>query len=226
MSSQEYALAFYGIMLLSIISIRLPRIGRFARVANTMIHESGHAFMALLLNGKVISVELFDDTSGTAKTSSGKTAGFFIALSGYIFSSMMAYLLFFLLHHQLIDLILWLFGGLALINLLFFVRNRFGMFWLLCFTALHAAAIYYPFQQFKWLTASIFSMVVLSDSVMSTLVLLYISLTDRKKAGDAWILRQKTSIPTIIWALLFVVISGLIAYVIVSRFFPIPETIF
>lgn len=226
MDSQEYALAFYGIMLLSIIGIRLPRIGRYIRVANTMMHESGHALMALLLNGKVLNIELFDDTSGTAKTSSGKLAGFFIALSGYTFSSISAYLLFYLLHHQLISLVLWILGSFALLNLIFFVRNRFGMFWLLCFTSLMAASIYYPYELLKWLSAFIFSMIILSDSVFSALVLFYISIKNASGAGDAWILRQKTSVPTILWSLLFLLFAGLVAYLTVTRFFPPLHDIF
>jgi hypothetical protein len=221
MSEQEHALLFYGLLCLAVIIVRIPYIGKYIRVINTMVHETGHALAALLLNGKVHRIELFSDLSGTAVTSTGnKPARMIVSLSGYTFASLAAWFVFFLLYHRQGHIILYLFSAMAFLNIILFVRNTFGIFWLLGFIALNAGGLFYFTDTARYALALVWAMLLLGESVVSALVVLYISATKPKSSGDAYNLQQFTHLPALFWALGFAAFSLLILWQVIASFFP------
>ena len=82
---------FYIFLAISIVLSRLPIIGKYFIGINTLIHETGHALMALFLSGKVHRIDLSSDTSGSALTSTdNKFKSFLVSIIGYPFSSIIA----------------------------------------------------------------------------------------------------------------------------------------
>ena len=70
MNFSDHQFLLYAFFAAGILITRLPFVGKFFRITNTLIHESGHAIMALLTSGNVVSIDLMSDTSGTATTKS------------------------------------------------------------------------------------------------------------------------------------------------------------
>lgn len=221
MSEQEHALLFYGLLCVAVVILRIPYIGKFLRVINTMFHESGHAIAALLLNGKVHRIELFSDLSGTAVTTTGnKPARVVVSLSGYLFASIAAWFVFYLLYHGQGRILLYLFSVMALLNVILFVRNSFGIFWLLGFIVLNAAGLYYFGETARYALALVWAMFLLGDSVVSAFIVLYISATKPKSSGDANNLRQFTHLPAFFWGLGFAGFAVFIFWQVITSFFP------
>ena len=100
-------IAFWGIPLIywllvaAFVLPKIPYVGKFFNVINTGIHELGHALMALVLQGQVLKIELFGDTSGAAVTkSANRFSAMLVSMSGYLFASAVAYLSFYLIFNS------------------------------------------------------------------------------------------------------------------------------
>lgn len=217
-SFAEIPLVYYFIGL-SLILPKIPYIGKVFNIINTLIHEFGHAFMSLLLQGTVHSIEIFGDTSGNATTQTkSKFAAFLVSISGYLFASSFAWLSFYLYYA---GLGFYFIAGLSIlffIILLLWVRNLFGLIWILLFCGLNALLLYYGTSEWVDRVALFYATVLLTESVMSTLVLFYLSLFKHKESGDAYNLQKFTHIPAFIWACGFVSYAGLVAYQIFINF--------
>ena len=88
---------FYYLLVVAFLLPRLPVVGKFFNIINTLIHELGHALMSLLLHGKVMKIQIFQDTSGVTTTKSdSKFKSTLVSLAGYPFASVMAFVCFFL----------------------------------------------------------------------------------------------------------------------------------
>lgn len=202
---------FYIFAAIGLILPKVPLIGRFFNIINTLVHEFGHAFMSLLLQGKVHRIEVFSDTSGTATTQTKSRLGtFLVSVSGYLFASGFAYVSFWLISQSLYRYYIIGLTALFLIMLLFWVRNKYGVFWILLFALLNGVVIYYNFHLLD--IALFYATTILTQSVISTLVLLYISLSSPPNAGDAANLRKLTHIPAFLWALGFVAFAVFVGY--------------
>lgn len=218
---KEETLIFYAMLCAAILLGRVPLIGPFFRVINTMVHETGHALTTLLFSGKVYKIELFSDLSGTTISSTkGKFARIIVSLIGYPFSTAMAWLMFYLLYHQQQRAVIILFTGMSLFCLIFFVRNIYGVIWLCAFIILNVAALYFLSYEIIYWIALIFSVLLLGDAVASVLLLLILSIKAPRKSGDAHSLRQLTGIHEVVWSLLFAAFALWIAYDIIIKFFP------
>ncbi|HAQ64687.1 MAG TPA: hypothetical protein DCR43_02335 [Bacteroidales bacterium] len=211
----------YGSLVVSLVIMRIPYVGRAFRVLNTLVHESGHALAAILMSGKVVRVELFADLSGTTHTvNSGKIASFVVGFTGYLFASAFAWFSCLLVHASMGRWLIVMLMAMALINLVLYVRNGFGMLWLAmfitgCGLVLSKAGI--EWQQFF---AIVLMVLLLADSVMSAIDLTVISFRTSKKAGDASLLSKITGIPAQLFALVFVAIALLATVDAILRFFP------
>ena len=204
---------------LSLILPKIPFIGKIFHIINTLMHEFGHAIMTLFLQGKVYSIEIFGDTSGSTTTqSANKFTSFLIAISGYLFSSSFSWISFYILD---LGYHLYFIIGLSVlffIMLLLWVRNRFGLIWILLFCLLNGLLIYYA--EYKWIkyVALFYATIILVESISSTLVLLYLSLFKTKESGDAYNLQRMTHIPAFIWAFGFVAFACFVGYYIFKNF--------
>lgn len=213
---------YIALFILALVLLRIPKVGRFFRVVNTLFHEDGHAIIALLTSGSVDKINLFADTSGTCVyRPKNKIAEFLVLLAGYVASSASAYGMFWFLHHQHNDWFLYSFAGVLGLNLILWVRNKYGVFWILFFGLLIAACIYLQNNILNFYFLFFISALNLVESVYSTLVILYVSAEEPSQAGDARGLRQLTFIPAIIWALLFVAQAGFFTVLVLEMLFGI-----
>ena len=218
MLKPEYIL--YALPVVVLITNRIPFVGKFLRIVNTLIHESGHAFMALLSKGEVYEVELFSDRSGTATTkTNGKFSRFLVAISGYTFGSAFAWLMFYFISRAHIDVVFFVLMCIALINLAFMVRNTFGIFWLIVFLVLLVILILYGNEAVKYYFVLWLSGIILFEAFYSSVELLIIAAKKPTSAGDAYNLQVLTGIPSLLWAFLFVIQAGFFIYLSIRLFF-------
>ncbi|NVO18262.1 MAG: M50 family metallopeptidase [Bacteroidetes bacterium] len=217
----NHTLVFYILLAIALFLTRIPVIGKYFRSVNTLIHEGGHAFMTLLVSGEVIAVNLFADTSGNTITKAkSKFFQVLISLAGYPVSAACGLLFLFLLSKGYNILILFVLVSLTLLLMVLSIRNAYGLFWSGTFTIINLLLIYFNQSNWVYLAAAFFSLIVVVDSVLSSVILFVISIKTPKKAGDASNLEKFTKIPAVIWSILLLAFSGYIAYLGMKHYFP------
>ncbi|WP_276358429.1 M50 family metallopeptidase [Cohnella caldifontis] len=196
---------FIGYFAIALLVIQIPVVGTFFKIANTLIHESSHAIMAQIMQGKVYQIQLFANTEGVTYTAStSDMAAILTSLAGYIGSSVAAFGLAVLNGNRKYEWTLWLFVILAALNAVLWVRNAFGITWLALFIGLLLFALR---RQRNWpavLSVGLF-VFVLAESVTSSFEILWLSLNLPAQAGDAANLARETSLPAMFWGMLFMV---------------------
>lgn len=205
--------ALYIFIPIALILPRVPVIGKFFNIINTAIHEFGHALMALIMQGKVHKIELMRDTSGTTVTQCPTLAGnILVSIAGYPFAAFAGWFLCYLndVGYQK-GLILGL-SILMIVMLIFWIRNWYGLIWIVLFCTLNGWLIYTDNQQYINIAALFYAIVVMIEAISSSFILLFLSIKDSGNAGDATNLAKFTHIPAFIWALLFLAFSVWMAY--------------
>lgn len=214
-----FPLAYYFVIL-SVILYRIPVIGKFFNIINTVLHELGHALTALLFEGKVHKIEIFRDTSGVTVTQCKSRFGTIVtSLNGYLFTSTCAYGCFYLLSLNLYEAFIIGLSLLFFIVMVLLVRNPYGWLWILCFCGLNGFLVYQGENTYLEIAALFYATTILTESVFSTLVLLYAAFVHPEAAGDATNLQKFTHLPAAVWALLFCIYAFFIAYEIHINFF-------
>ena len=202
----KFSMKFFLFLLLAYLLIHVPFLGNYVKVINTLIHESGHAFIALL-GGNVERISLFMNSEGATYSNQSTWIGsFFTSLAGYTFASFMAFLSFLLIkkkkHILLIDILLGFIG----LNLILWVRNPYGLFWLCSFAAAFLLLLIKGSRKFRDHLLLLIASILLVDSVLSAYEILFLSIFQPKSAGDAANLAQLTGIiPAFIWGIFFFV---------------------
>lgn len=211
----------YSFLLGALILMKIPYLGKALRVVNTMVHETGHALVVVATSGKVVKVELFANLSGTTHAqSSSKLALVATSVAGYVFASFMAWLSVFMVFNGFYKWVMVIMLTFAVVNLVFYVRNGYGMLWLAVFIVGCGLVLSKGGLLAEKILATVIMSLLLVDSVLSTIELLLISFREPKKAGDAALLQKTTGVPAQLFALLFVGLAVLAAYNAVSAFFP------
>ncbi len=203
----------YYLIALAFILPKIPVVGKFFNIINTLIHEFGHAFVALILQGEVKKIQILSDTSGVTQTKSkSAVTAFFVSIAGYPFASATAFFCFFLLSVGYEQWIVYGLSILFLFMLILWIRNLYGLIWILLFVAINGWLFYVNNPVYTLVAAWFYALMVLWESVYSALVLLYLSVTNSAAAGDAANLEKQTHIPAFFWALLFSAFAGWMAY--------------
>jgi len=204
---------------LALLLPRIPVFGKWFNLINTAIHELGHALMALLLEGSVKKIELFNDASGSTTTSTkAKFGSFLVAIIGYPFSSLVSLFIFYLLNVGYEKGFLIGISVIFLFMLFLWIRNIYGAIWILAFCSINGYLIYLNNPQYIHIAALLYAVFIAVDAVFSALVILYYSLKQKDKAGDATLLKKITGIPAFIWGLLFAGVSGVLFYLLLRLF--------
>lgn len=212
---------FYILLAVSLLIVRFPVIGLYFRTVNTMFHELGHAFTTLLFYGKVYKITLNSDTSGTAVTAvKSKIAKFFVAISGYTFSVVCGAVFFYLIKLSYEKYVIYMTVIMALISLLLYVRNTYGVVWTISFVILSISLIYFDIKMLNYGFAILISLIILSDSVISGFQLINISAKNPSASGDAKLLGNVTKIPALFWAILIFAFIGYVVFYTVVNYFP------
>lgn len=221
--NQNPHLVFYFILAGAMLVIRIPLIGKYFRTVNTLLHESGHAIAAILTSGDVVEIELSSDTSGSASTKSGsKGRAILVSFAGYPFAAMFSgFLLAMAVNHQYKTFFVVLFS-VALLNLVLFVRNTYGIAWIITFSGL----IFFVFWLGNEVVSYIFTLAIglisLSETVFSTLTIIYLGFAHPRKAGDLTNLAKISKVPAAIWAMIISIVVALVVYYIILHYFPYP----
>jgi len=219
-------LVFYILLITALLLTRIPVLGKYFRSVNTLVHEAGHAFSTLLLSGEVIAVNLFADTSGTTVTKAkGKVPQALIALAGYPVSALTGWLCLFLLNKGYHLYILFILTSIALIIMILSLRNAYGLFWAGTFVVLNLLLIYFNNRTLIYAFAAFYSVIIFTDAIISSFVLLVLSIRQPRKAGDATNLQKITKLPAAVWALLLLVFTLFISWLSVMHYFPPIKTL-
>jgi hypothetical protein len=204
--NDKFSTKFFLFIILAFILINVPIVGNYVEIINTLIHESGHALVALI-GGHVETISLFMNSEGVTLSNQSTWIGsFFTSLAGYIFSSFMAFLAFWLIGKKkqtvLIDILL----GFIALNLIFWVRNPYGLFWLASFGVVFLYLLIKGSHNFRNNLLLLIASVILVDSVKSAYEILWISVFQPQQAGDAVNLARLTVIiPVQVWGGFFFV---------------------
>ncbi|WP_442601959.1 M50 family metallopeptidase [Paenibacillus sp. KN14-4R] len=180
----------------------------FFKNVDTLIHESGHALMTLLLSGNVQYIHLFSDHSGvTLSTVSGSWRFIPISLAGYIISALFTVLLFYLYKTNRQKQGLLILTILTTLALLLFVRNGFGVIWCIGFIVLNIATYLCTWPWLRNAYYALIAFICLVESVVGPVYLLCQSVVQPARAGDATNLAEATFLPAFVWSLLFTVVA-------------------
>jgi hypothetical protein len=224
----EYISSLWQILIIWAMMIALLRAGKFGvifRVYNTFFHELGHGIMSLATSGNIHKIELFSNAGGVAVTSNKAwISKLLVSIAGYPLATVVGWLM--LTQMNTFNQLYLAYGilGIYCMSLILWVRNKYGIVWLLCNILLVGSAIY--FEQHQWAKVYFFIVgsFILFESIWSCLVILYISAENPKEAGDAKNLRDLTYIPAVFWAIIFCgstlfFLNLTLAHVIVWRIF-------
>ncbi|MBR1769357.1 MAG: M50 family metallopeptidase [Bacteroidales bacterium] len=197
-----------------ILFIRMKYFKTVLRPLNTIIHEFSHAFVALLLGEKIKELKINSDASGSCTTSiKSKKKSFFIALAGYTLPSVLAYFIIYRLQNDYTVLAYYVLIAICLLAVVLYIRNSFGVFWILAFTFLNILLIYVPFlSAFQKEVLYIYACILLTENTFSVFELLYINLGSAKKSGDSYNLQKITHIPALVFTLLFLAFALFMVY--------------
>lgn len=200
---EKFSGKFFLFIGLAFILLHVPFIGNYFRMINTLIHESGHALIALI-GGEVHQISLFMNTEGVTYTShSSWISGFFTGAAGYVASSLMAFLSFWLISKRKYKALVGILIGLLLLNIVFWVRNFYGVFWLLTFSAGFLLLLFKGSQQLIQHCLLLIASILLVESISSAFTIQMLSFLQPHAAGDATGLARSTIlIPTQVWGIL------------------------
>lgn len=180
----------------------------FFRNVDTMIHEFGHALVTLIVSGHVMYIELYVDHSGitqSAVTSMWEMIP--IALAGYMAASLFAWFLFAMYAQGKQRRGLMLLNLIAIVSLVLFVRNGFGMIWLVGFVAINAVVLIWPGKTLSKYYYLLIAFLSLEESVFGPITLLLTAFTHPNEAGDAAVLSGATFIPAVVWTVWFTIFA-------------------
>ncbi|MFB6366965.1 M50 family metallopeptidase [Paenibacillus elgii] len=195
-------------LILSAFLTHLIPFSDFFRNLDTMIHEFGHAIVTLAFSGKVMYIELFANHSGvTYSQVTSRWSLLPIALAGYTTASLFALFMFRMRASNKQRLGLQVLTAIAIVALILFVRNEFGIFWLLGFIILNTIMLAFMPRWLNDLYYLLLAFLTLEESVSGPLSLILYAWNDPAKAGDATNLSLVTPIPAIGWALLLTLFS-------------------
>lgn len=195
------------------VAMRIPYVGAAIRIFNTLIHELSHALVAFFTSGKILKIELQSNTSGSMlSVSKNKVGLFLVAIAGYPLAAACSFLFLWALNNEFSLYVLYALAVITFVVLILFVRNSFGIVWSVLFIGLLSTLIWK--NNIEIINFSVFAMAIVLalEAIYSSLTLLLISVEDPEKAGDAKLLSSVTMLPTVLWALFFVVLNGWIVY--------------
>lgn len=188
----------------------IPFSGWF-RILDTMFHELGHALLTLIMSGSVLRIELNPDHSGvTYSLLQPGWSQITVSLAGYIVSSLCSIVMFYGYYKQKQGVGLIVISSLALITIVLFVHSGYGLWWLLIFILLNVL-IYFLGERVRNFYYLLLAFLCLEESVVGPIFLLAQSIISPSQAGDATNLANMTILPSVVWALLFVLIACICA---------------
>ena len=189
--------------------IVVPPLWSITRHLVTLVHEAGHAVVALLTGRRLGAIRLHTDTSGLT-VSSGRPRGpgmIATAAAGYLAPAALG-----LASVVLVDTghTPWaLYAGLATLGLMLaFIRNWFGLFVVLVVGAAVALLIWRAPVDVQDFAALTFAWFLLIAAPRTTVDLWSHRRRVRSRTTDADVLARLTFLPAAVWNALFILLTG------------------
>lgn len=208
-------------LVLALLLTQMPMAGKYFAILNTMIHESGHSLMALVTGGEVRRISLFPNTGGTTLTGhSSWISHFLTSMAGYVFSSVFGFVFFYLIAKGHYKWMIYILLAFLSINLVFWVRNVYGLFWIVTFGASFIWLLKSGNQTVIQYVLVFLASLVLVEAVTSAFEIMWISFVSPSQAGDAANLARATRfIPAPLWGILFFAQALYFAFLAMKRVF-------
>lgn len=180
----------------------------FFRSLNTMIHEFAHAVVTLALSGHVMYIELYANHSGvTYSQITSQWSLIPISLAGYTFASLFAWYMFHARAKGKERLGLQMITIVAVLSLVLFVRNEYGIMWLIGFVLLNILMLAFMPRWLRDVYYLLLAFLMLEEAVFGSFSLILYALQNPAQAGDATNLSLATPVPALGWAIFFTVFS-------------------
>lgn len=178
----------------------VPPVWQFSRHVVTLVHEAGHAVVALLTGRRLNAVRLHSDTSGLT-ISSGRPRGpgmVAMAAAGYLAPSVLGLACIWLVDAGHTPWALWA-ALLTLALMLLYVRNWFGLLVVAAAGGAVAVLIWRTASDAQDLAASVLAWFLLVAAPRATLDLWSHRRHARTRTTDADLLARLTHIPAAAW---------------------------
>lgn len=217
----DQGVIFYASLLLAFLILRIPRLNSYLRSVNTLLHESGHALVAILMSGEAIEIKLNSNTSGSALTrTTSKAKAFWVSFAGYPIAAFVSMFLMALAHHKDYRTGFLILISIAIINLAVFVRNTYGIFWLITFSVILFSINIFLAPPLALILFRFIALIAFIESITSTFGIFILGLTKHKKAGDITNMEKLSGIPASVLSLIMAIVVSSISYITIIRFFP------
>jgi hypothetical protein len=190
------------------IVVALSLLWRPARNVITIVHEAGHAFVAVLAGRRLAGIRLHSDTSGLTLTK-GKPYGpgmVFTGLAGYIAPSLLGLGFAALLGAGKVTGVL-VACAILLVGVLLFVRNLFGIFSVLVTGAVLIAVSRWAPVEVQAPFAHLITWFLLLGGIRSVGDLQRLRRRGRARDSDADQLARLTGAPGLFWVGAFMMIN-------------------
>jgi hypothetical protein len=112
-------------------------------------------------------------------------------------------------HYRIVPVVLL---GLIAVNFAFWVRNPYGIAWLIVFGLLLLYILLSKKKELSFILTAVILLVILAASIRAGFDVFLLSLQTPAQAGDATVLQQITSVPAALWGTFFFAQSILAAY--------------
>lgn len=197
--------SFLLYLIVAVILLHIPVLGRYVAVIQTLIHEVGHGLAAIICGGKVRKIHLFANTEGLAFTAHANWFSRFVTtLSGYLFASAFSFFSIWLITIGAFELLLYIYAGICLTALVLWIRNLYGFLWIICASSFFLWLTVYGSMLLKVHTLQLLTCIIFVQSIKSAFIVLHLSFKKPMTAGDATSLAKMTKIiPAFIWGNLF-----------------------
>jgi Peptidase M50B-like len=193
---------------LAVVVVVVRLLWRPARNVITIVHEAGHALIALLVGRRLAGIRLHSDTSGLTLTR-GKPYGpgmVFTGLAGYIAPSLLGLGFAALLEVGRVTALLVV-CALLLLGVLLVVRNAFGIFSVLAAGAVLVGVSYWAPVEVQAPFAHLVTWFLLLGGIRSVGDLQGLRRRGRARESDADQLARLTGAPGLFWVAVFMMIN-------------------
>jgi hypothetical protein len=182
------------------------------RLAVTVVHEAGHAVVAVLVGRRLAGIKVHSDTSGVT-LSHGRPRGpgmVLMLMAGYLAPGVLGLLAALLFTHGLALALLWLLIA-VLVGVLVWVRNGYGLLTVLVLGAGLVLVTRYADARHQAVLASLVAWVLLLAAPRPLVDLLRRSKASRR-GSDPDQLARLTRVPAVLWILVLLVanLAGLV----------------
>ena len=189
-------------------AVLAPGAWRRARYALTIVHEGGHALVAVATGRRLSGIRLHSDTSGlTVSRGPSRGPGMVLtALAGYPAPALLGVGAALLLADRRSLAVLWL-AVLGLLGLLVWVRNLFGLWVLLVAVAGLVLVTWWGQPVHQSVAAWTLTWFLLLGSPRPVVEMQASRRRRRGATSDADVLARLTRVPGTVWALLMLAVT-------------------